>query len=280
MAVSIAAVWIPSTIGDKFITPPWSALLFLSIGSGLMAAVLHPVALLAIAFYILPVYLVRSAQAKSFWNYAIGIIVVVITLALASHRIPGFNNPLVIGPLELSPGAVSFRQHANFDKAVAGLVLLAFVCKRVSSIRELRTVLFEAMPTAWLTMAMIFGLAFGTGHVQLDLKVLEITPYFLLINFFFTVIPEEAFFRGFLQERLSLATSRLRYGRLITVIVSAIAFGAVHAPGGLLVMLLATILGLGCSYAYHKSQRIEAPIILHFLANSVHFFTATYPQLA
>jgi len=56
-------------------------------------------------------------------------------------------------------------------------------------------------------------------------------------------------------------------------------FGAAHAAGGGVYVLLAAISGLGYAYAYYATQRIEAPIIVHIVVNAVHFIGFTYPHL-
>ena len=38
--------------------------------------------------------------------------------------------------------------------------------------------------------------------------------------------------------------------------------------------------GLGYALAYQSTQRIEAPVLVHFALNAVHFIAFTYPYLA
>ncbi|UUZ53935.1 hypothetical protein LP419_36140 [Massilia sp. H-1] len=57
-----------------------------------------------------------------------GIVTAVLVLALALHKLPGFYNPQLITNVRFSPDALPFTQYANFDKASAGLILLAFLC--------------------------------------------------------------------------------------------------------------------------------------------------------
>jgi membrane protease YdiL (CAAX protease family) len=74
--------------------------------------------------------------------------------------------------------------------------------------------------------------------------------------------------------------SGVRHGQWIAVVVSALLFGAAHLAGGALYAILACIAGLGYAYAYQRTQRIEAAIIVHIALNAVHFIAFTYPYTA
>jgi membrane protease YdiL (CAAX protease family) len=102
---------------------------------------------------------------------------------------------------------------------------------------------------------------------------------FLVVNLLFTCIAEEAFFRGFLQDRLEKSLKYTRSGRIIAVFCSGLLFGMVHVSGGMQYMLLATLAGLGYASTYAIASRVEAPIIAHFSLNAIHFVGFTYPHV-
>src|SRR5688572_8640822 len=54
-----------------------------------------------------------------------GALVAVVSLLLALHLAPGFDNPVVIREAVLSPGAIGYTQYANFDKGLAGALMVA-----------------------------------------------------------------------------------------------------------------------------------------------------------
>jgi membrane protease YdiL (CAAX protease family) len=204
-------------------------------------------------------------------------VVIALSLALAMHKLPGFSNPIVIDHVQLSPGALPFTQYANFDKGAVGLILLAWLCQRTASWPELTTVLRRSPPVLLLTIAATLGFALAAGVIGIDLKWPPQTSTFIAVNLLFTVIAEEAFFRGLLQARLASALQRFRWGPWLAVAVSALLFGAAHLGGGLRYGILATIAGLGYAWAYHRTQRIEAAILVHIALNTVHFIAFTYP---
>lgn len=280
LAIAISAVWLkPIRVRDRVVLAPWAGIFVASMIGGLMAGVLNPLALIALGLFSGTAFLTTASQPKSNQKFFLAVITAVLALALALHRLPGFHNPVIISDVTLSVGAAAFTQYANFDKGAAGLVILAFLCMRAKSAPEWEKVFKQTAPIAVVTLLAVLGTATLTGYVKLDVKITEVTALFLATNLFCTVIAEETFFRGFLQDRLALSLARFRYGRLIAVICSALLFGLAHIAGGPLYVLLAFLGGLGYAYAYHVTQRVEAPIIVHFAVNTVHFMGFTYPHL-
>lgn len=278
LAAAIAAVWLkPLRLTDRIILLPWMALAAGALLSGLAAAVLSPLAVLELALFCLAAYLASAARRNL--RLLSGVAAAILALALALHKLPGFNNPILLFQLRLSADSAPFTQYANFDKGAAGLVLLAFLCARASSAADWRKLLRQTWPIALVAVIAVLGLATAIGYVKPDFKISQATALFLSTNLFFTVVAEEAFFRGLLQDRLALSLARFRYGPLLAVVCSALLFGAAHIAGGGTYVLLATVAGLAYAYAYYVTQRIEAAIIVHFAVNAVHFIGFTYPHL-
>jgi membrane protease YdiL (CAAX protease family) len=111
--------------------------------------------------------------------------------------------------------------------------------------------------------------ALALHFARIDVKWPEATPLFLVVNLFLTVIAEEAFFRGFIQERFTVALSAYRWHKVAAITVSALLFGVAHV-----------VAGLGYAIAYQRTRRIESAIAAHFLLNAVHFLTLSYPYLS
>ena len=283
LAAAICAVWLPAVrIGmhsSRYMTPPWALLFIAATGCGLAAGILNAWSAAALAVFCGMAYCASRARHASLPRILLTSAAALMALALALHRLPGFNNPLLISGLTLSAGAAPFSQYANFDKGAAGLVLLALLCRRADSAAAWRALLKKAWPAALATVIAVLGAAIWVGFVKADFKLSQTTALFLATNLFFTVVAEEAFFRGLLQDRLAASLARFRYGPIAALICSALLFGAAHAAGGGVYVLLATIAGLGYGYAYSATQRIEAPIIVHILVNAVHFIGFTYPYL-
>jgi membrane protease YdiL (CAAX protease family) len=145
--------------------------------------------------------------------------------------------------------------------------------------REWRDILKRALPIAVFTFVAVLGVAVAIGFVKFDFKFTQITVLFLVTNLFFTVVAEETFFRGFLQDRLANSLARYRFGEAFAVLSSALLFGLAHVGGGATVMYLAALAGLGNAYAYKVTKRVEAAIFVHILLNAVHFIAFTYPNI-
>ncbi len=274
LAGAMAAVWFH---------PLLPALLFAAaVAAGLWAGVLHLPALISLGLLAGAAWLAAPAAAGPGPRHAAVrgaalAVVIVLSLAMAMHKLPGFDNPLLIDHVQLSANALPFTQYANFDKGAVGLILLAWLCPRVTAWPELGTVLRRTTPVLVLTVLATLGFALAAGVVGVDFKWPQQTLSFIAVNLLFTVIAEEAFFRGLLQARLTAALDRFRWGPWLAVAVSALLFGAAHLGGGLRYAILASIAGLGYAWAYQRTQRIEAAILVHIALNTVHFIAFTYP---
>lgn len=222
----------------------------------------------------------NSPGAKPARRMTLTVTAALLALLLAMHLLPGFHNPLLLHAVKVVPDGSPFTLYANFDKGAVGLILLAFFCKRTSSWREFFTTIKKAAPVALLTFAVAFAAALALHLVRVEVKLPPSTGVFLLTNLFFTCVAEEAFFRGFLQEKLSVALAQAKNAHLITIACSGVLFGLVHLAGGPAYMAVATLAGIGYAYIYAATKRIEASILTHFVFNMLHFIGFTYPVLA
>jgi membrane protease YdiL (CAAX protease family) len=280
LALAIAAVWLkPVSFAAQAAVAPWAALFGLAVLCGWSAGVLQAPAVLALAVFGGAAWLTAAAP-RNYVRLVSGIVTGLLAFALAIHKLPGFNNPVLIAGAVFSPGAAPFTQYANFDKGAVGLMLLALLCGRTRGWPEFGRVVSKTLPVLLVTVAAVMAFAVGVGFVRPAFKLPSVTLQFIAVNLFFTVVAEEAFFRGFLQARLAGALARFRHGPWIAVLCSALLFGAAHLGGGPAYALLATIAGLGYAYAYHSTQRIEAPILIHIALNTIHFVCFTYPFIA
>lgn len=221
-----------------------------------------------------------AARAPSTKKNILTGVAALLALVMAMHFLPGFHNPRLLDNVKVSVDAVPFTLYANFDKAAAGLFLLVFFCRRTASLHDFGIMLKKAAPLAALTIVGLIGAALALKLVKVDFKLPAFTIVFLVTNLFFTCIAEEAFFRGLLQEKLSGALAKIRYGEYVAIGCSALLFGMVHLAGGAAYAALATLAGLGYACIYSVTKRVEAPVIAHFLFNFVHFTCFSYPYLA
>lgn len=279
LGLSICAVWFsPAAAGSRPYRSPWLWPFAGAIAAALVSGYLSAPALVGLGLLGLLAYLASRTQ-QAWWALLYGTSTAVLALALALHWVPGFNNPVLVANVKFSEDAMPFTQLASFDKAAAGLFLLAFLCQRASA-AEWATMLRRTAPVAAVTAAAVIVAASAIGYVRPDPKLPAYTALFLATNLLFTCVPEEAFFRGFLQERLARALAPTPRHQVLSVSCSAVLFGVAHAAGGATYFMLATLAGLGYAYAYAITRRVEAPIAVHFAVNAVHFVGFTYPRLA
>lgn len=280
LGISICAVWIqPIKIRNNLSAHPWFLLFISACASGYFEGYLKPIAIAALSLFAYCAYLATALGATRLQKNIFSAISIVLALALALHRIPGFNNPIILDNVKLSVDAISFTQYANFDKGAVGLILLAFFCHRTNTIAGLWKTIKQSVPIIAITSITAVALAMSLGHIRPDLKTSWLIPVFLATNIFFTVIAEEAFFRGVLQERMTTYFQKLQFGGQITIFLSALLFGLAHIAGGTINFLVAIIAGIGYAYAFSISKKIEGPILVHVVLNTVHFIGFTYPHI-
>lgn len=211
---------------------------------------------------------------------AAGIALFVFALALALVLLPGFPRTVLTEATVLSPGAAPYGIGLGFPKVVAGILLLGIVNEnRTRSWTELLDVLRRTAPIFLATLLAVIACAISLGYVRFDPKWATLFLVWAPVNLFFTCLSEEAFFRGFVQHELS-RIGRAQVAVVVAIAISAVLFGLVHFAGGWKYVLAGVIAGVGYGWAYHRTQRIEAAMAVHFGVNAVHFLLFTYPGLA
>jgi membrane protease YdiL (CAAX protease family) len=286
LLLAVAALWLrPLPAGPRLAIPPWLLLFAAACVAGLGAGYLKPAGLASIGAFGTLAALAAAAerQGKRLQQTLLMVAVAVMTLALSMHRLPGFDNPVIVSGLIIGDAAIPVTQRLNFDTIAAGLILFSAFCRPARGAAEVRQI-YRATAIILGTPVVVLAVALAAGYVAVDFKLLAYTPVFLLANLFFTCVTEEAFFRGLIQTRLATAMSAGRdvrkagkTGQLLAIAIAALLFGLAHARGGPVLIGLAALAGLGYGYSYYRSGRIEAAILTHFALNALHFIAFTYP---
>jgi membrane protease YdiL (CAAX protease family) len=208
-----------------------------------------------------------------------GIVFFLLALALGLVLLPGFPRTVLIAETVLSPGAAPFSLGLGFPKVAGGILILGLINEaRVRSWRELGEILRRAAPILLATALVVMIFTLAAGYVRFDPKWTPLFFTWAAANLFFTCLAEEAFFRGFVQAELARLGGR--GWTTLAIATSAVLFGLAHFGGGSTYVIAATLAGLGYALAYHRTQRIEAAMAVHFGLNAVHFLLFTYPRLA
>ena len=208
------------------------------------------------------------------------VIMLVIAAGLMLHALPGFHNPVVVDRVVLGPGATPYTKYLNFDKGMAGLLLLAVYLRQLPARDEgARHVSAFAWRFALVT-ALVLVLSVAAGFVELQPKAPEWWPLWVWSMVFLTALPEEVVFRGVVQTWLQTRLDRWPHGDVAAVVIAGVLFGIAHVAGGIVYVCLATVAGMGYGWIYARTRSIAAAILAHAGLNTVHFFLFTYPSVA
>jgi len=234
-------------------------------------AVLLPLTLLLCAAMLL-----RQTQQR--WIVVGQGVLLLTCIGLALHAFAGFNNPAMMAPQVLSPGAVPWSWYFNLDKALIGLALLAIWPSMVQ--RPAWSDVGRSFAWGLLAaLALVLPLALLLGVIAWAPKWPTWGWLWLANNVLVVAMAEEVFFRGYLQTQLAARWSALPYGATLACVLVAILFGLAHAAGGWQWVLLATLSGLIYGTVYRYGGLLAA-IAVHAGLNLVHFVGWSYPMLA
>lgn len=273
--IPLSIYLIAATVCLLFVGSPrvWIISLFVTlvtafIDGGLEVSALVPLGLLAVLLHLF--------QTHKKFDWAILILSIFLGLLFGLHVLPGFNNIQYLESAQLSANSATFDLWFNYDKALFGILVLAIVLRPSlnRSFADWRIMSVTMLPIFSIGLAATFGvgLLLGYSHFQLDLEIL-FWPW-VFKNLFFTVIAEEALFRGLIQRHLTKHLSGVA-----SVAIAAGLFGVAHFAGGWQYVLLSSLAGFMYGYCYLKTARIEAAILAHLLLNVVHFVFFAYPNV-
>lgn len=228
----------------------WGSLFALSLIFGIYEGFITWIGLLPI--FILTLLWIGEVKFRH-WLFFLGI--VVLSTLFKLHVLPGFSSYFFTPKFTL-----------GFESPLIGLFPLALLVPLSKSREEW----IEVLKGLGLGILGIIGIAVTAmliGAIKIDLNLPSHYELRLLANLIFTCIPEEGFYRGYVQNRL---TSYL--GNWGALFLTSALFTATHllwssSPAILAFAFIASLL-YGVVYLY--SRRIESAILTHFLLNWVH----------
>jgi len=273
--LSVLLLWLPG----RRTAPNWSIALSLSVLLGLTSHLLDPVAIIPITLLAFAAYYSQAEKSRALVRWTAGVTVLVLSAGLATHQFPGFHNLNVLDHVTISKDAVPYTFYLNFDKAAVGIFILGFSYQLISG-RDKWVPLFKkiAVKLPLVIFITIFA-AFILGFVTFDFKIPNDILIWTITNLLFVCVAEEALFRTFIQNNLSLTMRKIKYGDRLAVLITAILFGLVHYPSGTKYVILAMVAGMGYGWVYVVTRRVEASIMTHFGVNLIHILFFTYPAL-
>ncbi len=255
LTLSIVSVWVRR---DSKI---WGGLLGLSLFSGLMLGMLSWIGLFL---------LIGMALLWSIYDKRPGILLlIVLTLLTTSFKLklfPGFY-PLLI----------TSKFHIGLEMAVIGLLPLALLVPLSQTGREWKEAIKGlGLGCAGIGLLAILATVTGTTHWEWKL------PSFMALrtwsNLILTSIPEEGFYRGFLQRELGRYFNHSRSGNLVALLLTSVVFTVAHAYWSPHAAILGFVFLASLLYGgvYLLSGRIESAILSHFLLNLIHMIFFEY----
>lgn len=271
LTLALLALWLPPAAARWWIFPGVVAVA-LAVASGLM----NLLALLALIVFASAALVARRTPDHRL-RTASYLTVLGICGALFLHAVPGFDNPRVLTDVQLSADAARYTKYLNFDKGMAGLILLGLLVPQRSRQdkggREL-----AAFPWRFAAVtALVMAVSIALGYVRWNPKLPPWWPLWAWSMLALTALPEEALFRGVIQDAIA---QRAGAGReRVAIIGAGLLFGVAHLAGGPLYVLVASIAGVGYGWIYASTRSIAAAIVAHAGLNAVHFFLFTYPAL-
>jgi membrane protease YdiL (CAAX protease family) len=120
-------------------------------------------------------------------------------------------------------------------------------------------------------LAFAVPVAIATGFAAPGVADRPVTHwvFFLILTFWVIALPEEALFRGVIQNLLERATKRTGWA----LALAAVIFGLAHLdnhngdPPDWRYVLLATLAGVAYGLAWLKTRTLTAPVLAHFLVD-------------
>ena len=200
-----------------------------------------------------------------------------LALALTLHWVPGFRNPLLLGPVAFTPDAHPFTMYLNLDKSAVGFALLLLYRPLRRDVGDARSLLAGAAGTA-LAVALLLPLALHLHAIRWAPKLPEGLWLWALNNLLLVAFAEEALFRGFLQASLARWLGGHAGGEWAAIGLASLAFGNLHHAAGPLMVGFASVAGGAYGLAYLHGGLL-ASVSAHFGFNLLHLLLFTYPLL-
>ncbi len=236
---------------------------------------LFPLAVITIALLCL------KFSPKRFIHLFASMVIAIVGMGIMTHMLKGFQNLLLLKEITYGASTVPINLYLNFDKVSLAILLLGLSIKVLQTKEGWKQTLIITIPWIAFSAFILLGYSKFSHLVALDIKLPPTTIYWLIINFFFVVIPEEAFYRGFLQHEITKNLPN-RAAPLLAIIAVSLVFALSHLFFTLnLSFLLASFIGsVLYGVIFYFSGSIESAILTHFSINVIHFFFFTYPFIS
>ena len=254
LSLSFISIWIRR---DPKI---WGSLLGLSLLAGFLVGNLSGFALTVIAGWAALWVLYAKKQTISI-QIALFAALILISFGFKFHWFPGFTPVQITGKFRL-----------GFDGPIVGLFPLALLVPLAKTWRDWKTALTKGLWLTCLGIGAMAVLAIASGTTHWESKLPSAAGLRYLNNLVLTAIPEEAFYRGFIQRELSQFFKNSRKGNIFALLFASLIFALMHLywSPNLAILGFTFLAGLLYGGVYLLSGKLESAILCHFLLNFIH----------
>lgn len=255
LSAAILSLWIRN---DQKI---WGSLICFSILSGL---IVENITWIGLAFIIgLSLLWFVYKQKPNIWFF---IFIICLSISFKLRLVPGYH-PYFITP----------KFAIGLENSLIGFFPLALLVPLAKSVQDWKFVL-KGLVFGIIGIGLLAFLAVVSGAVHWNFSLPSYMALRTFSNLILTSIPEEAFYRGFVQRTLCNYFINIKFGKIIALIITSILFSLAHiffAPSlGILIFTFLASLLYGSVYLF--SKKIESAIFCHFLLNAVHMTFFSY----
>jgi uncharacterized protein len=244
----------------------WGAFLVISYILAFNTGVVQPFSIIPIGLLFV-IFLVFKRPLQSTTRFLLAVIAILIVTGLNFHWIPGFSNWHVSGHFWI-----------NYDRPFMGLFVLAFLLPLLRTPAEWYQVALKAIPLTLVAVFVLAILALPSGVIDWHIKIPSHFFARITSNLFLASIPEEAFFRGFVQQEIFKSLGAGLKGTIGAVLGASLLFAVFHIGWTCSVPMLGFVFLAGVLYGaiYQYTKAIEASIFCHFCVNLFHMTLFTY----
>jgi hypothetical protein len=199
-------------------------------------------------------------------NIAFFIALTCLSISFKLHLLPGYY-PFFVTP----------KFPIGLETPLIGLFPLAMLVPLAKNWKDW-TVVLKGLMLGCAGIALLAVLATLSGATHWEFKLPSFMPIRVLSNLILTSIPEEGFYRGFVQQNLSGYFRNSRYGSVIALVLTSLLFSLSHIywSPSLAILAFTFLAGLLYGSVYLFSGKIESAILCHFLFNLIHMTFFSY----
>jgi len=232
-------------------------------------------------FFLCIIHKILAYNVQGLLRVFLFLAAVAISFGLCLHFYPWFHNWRILHHIQVSHNGVPYTLYANYDKPFIGIFILAWSLPLLQTKHEWYLLLKKTLPFTLIAIIFLLGPAFYAKVIQWDPKFPTFGISWIAINLFLVVIPEEAFFRGFIQKEIFKWLGGKGAAHIGSVVVASLIFTLPHFIWVNQLPFLGMVFLAGLVYGsiYQWTKAIESSIVCHFITNLVHFLFFTYPAL-